>query len=226
MKKVLHQVETAQQIFRERMHDMKATGGLTQERYCRFLSMQYHLTRGVQRHFMAIAANPLTAKKKGLRKFLIGFAQEEEFHYEIAKADLKNLGQEPKEIPFDTYLWWKYFDSVIETQPFIRLGATTILENISDGAGPQLDEMIKEGGYLTPKNLRFLTIHRHGPNLAHGEEILKALEEADLNEAEEADVLRGAQHATIFYMRFLHWIMTGEELKFGTIAAEPVKRAG
>jgi hypothetical protein len=31
---------------------------------------------------------------------------------------------------------------------------------------------------LNPKNLRFLTIHRHGPNLDHGNQILHVLESA------------------------------------------------
>lgn len=213
MKQVIAQMKEAQELFRSKLEAMKENGGLTKERYIRFLSMQYHLTKGVQKHFMAVAANSVTAKKRNLRKFLINFAQEEEFHFEIAKADLKDLGQEPLPIPFDTQLWWNYFDSVIQTKPFIRLGATCILENIADGSADVLDEMIKTSSFLGPKNLRFLTIHRHGPNLAHGDQIIEALTEADLSEEETADVLLGAQRATVFYMRFAHWIVTGEELK-------------
>lgn len=213
MKDVTAQMEKAQKLFREKLQEMQNNGGLTKERYTRFLSMQYHLTKGVQKHFMAIAANSLTARKKNLRKWLINFAQEEEFHFEIAKADLKDLGLEPLSIPFDTQLWWNYFDSIIQTRPFIRLGATCILENIADGSADVLDGMIKTSDFLTPKNLRFLTIHRHGPNLAHGDQILEALSTAELSEEELQDVLLGAQRATIFYMRFAHWIVTGEELK-------------
>ena len=161
---------------------------------------------------MAIASNSKVGRKKGLRKFLINFAQEEEFHFEIAKADLKELGQEPGKMPFDTELWWLYFTSIIETRPFVRLGATCILENISDGSSEILDQMIKESGYLNPKNLRFLIIHRHGPNLAHGDQIIEALEQADLTEEELEDVAHGAQVATTMYMRFAHWIATGQNL--------------
>lgn len=213
MKEILQQVETAQKLFRSKVETMKASGGLTKDRYCRFLSMQYHLTKGVQKHFMAIAANSVTARKRNLRKFLINFAQEEEFHFEIAKADLKDLGMEPLDIPFDTQLWWNYFDSIIQTRPFIRLGATCILENIADGSSDVLDELIKSSGFLTPKNLRFLMIHRHGPNLAHGDQILEALAGADLTEQELQDVFLGAQRATVFYMRFSHWIIEGTDLK-------------
>jgi hypothetical protein len=213
MKDVIKQIEQARQLFRNKLETMKSSGGLTQERYIRFLSMQYHLTKGVQKHFMAIAANSLTAKKRNLRKWLINFAQEEEFHFEIAKADLKNLETEPLPIPFDTQLWWNYFDSILPTRPFIRLGATCILENISDGSADVLDEMIKSSTFLSPQNLRFLLIHRHGPNLAHGDQILEALSTADLTAEEQQDVLLGAQRATTFYMRFAHWIVEGEDLK-------------
>ena len=81
MKDVIAQMEKAQKLFREKLQEMQNNGGLTKERYTRFLSMQYHLTKGVQKHFMAIAANSLTARKKNLRKWLINFAQEEEFHF-------------------------------------------------------------------------------------------------------------------------------------------------
>lgn len=212
MKQIHELVQIAQTKFKNKLTEMHKDGGLTKERYTRFLTMQYHLTKGVQKHFMAIAANSKTARKKGLRKFLVNFAQEEEFHYEIAKADLKELGQEPGPMPFDTQVWWLYFGSLIETRPFVRLGATCILENIADGSSEILDQMIKESDFLNPKNLRFLIIHRHGPNLAHGDQILEALEQAELTEEELADVIHGAEVGTMLYMRFAHWIATGHNL--------------
>ncbi|MES3036643.1 MAG: hypothetical protein V4736_01935 [Bdellovibrionota bacterium] len=179
----------------------------------RFLSMQYHLTKGVQKHFMTIAAQSSIAKKRGLRKWLLQFAQEEEFHFEIAKSDLKDLGTEPLQFPFDTKLWWLYFDSVIEERPFVRLGATCILENISEGSDDILDDIIKKSTFLTPKNLKFLIIHRHGPNLAHGDQIIEALNNADLTSTEKSDLLEGAELATVMYMRAVYWIITGNLLK-------------
>lgn len=213
MKEIRELIKKAQVEFKQKLLSLDSQGGLTQERYARFLTMQYHLTKGVQRHFMAIAANSITANRRNLRKFLINFAQEEEFHYEIAKADLKALGREVEEIPLDTKIWWLFFDSIIEDRPFIRLGATCILENISSEASDILDALIKNSNYLNPKNLRFLTIHRHGPNLAHGDQILEAIQSSDLSNAELDDLAYGAHIATIFYMRSIHWIVTGEPLK-------------
>jgi hypothetical protein len=213
MKSVYDAVKIAQDLFRDKVETMAVSGGLTRERYKRFLSMQYHLTKGVQTHFMAIAANSIMAKKKDLRKWLINFAQEEEFHFEIAKADLKELDSEPLPIPFDTQLWWAYFNSIIQAKPFIRLGATCILENISDGSTDLLDKLIQDSSFLNPKNLRFLTIHRHGPNLAHGDQVLSTLSGANLSEDELKDVLLGCDHATTLYMRFAHWIVEGKDLR-------------
>jgi hypothetical protein len=212
MKQIKELVKKAQEKFKNKLIEVKDDGGLTKERYVRFLSMQYHLTNGVQKHFMGIAANPLTAKKPKLRKWLINFAQEEEFHFEIALSDLGALGSEPLPCPFDTQLWWNYFDSIIAERPFVRLGATCILENIAEGSAAVLDDMIATSGYLNKKNLKFLIIHRHGPNLDHGAQILNALKDANLSPSELADVEEGARKATTLYMRFIHWIMTGEEL--------------
>lgn len=211
MKEITAAIENAQHQFRELLLAEKDRQGLTREMYVRFLTMQYHLTKGVQRHFLFIAGHPATAKKRELRKWLIQFAQEEEFHFEIARMDLENLDTKPGPIPFDTKLWWLFFDDVIVDRPFVRLGATCILENIADGSSDVLDSLIQSSGFLTPKNLKFLTIHRHGPNLAHGDQIIEALAGANLSAEEYADVLEGTSVGTILYMRFMHWIVTGSE---------------
>ncbi len=213
MRELKSKINEAQILFREKLVTMQLDGGLTKERYIRFLSMQFHLTKGVQKHFMNIAANPITAKNKNLRKWLIKFAQEEEFHYEIAKADLKELNSDPLPIPLDTLLWWNFFDQQIEHKPYLRLGATCILENIADGSSEILDQMISTSGYLNPKNLRFLIIHRHGPNLDHGDQVLEALSNSELKTDQFSDLLSGADLATTFYMRFAHWIILGKDLR-------------
>ena len=59
--------------------------------YQRYLSFQYHLTRGVQRYFMRVAASPKLARLRKLRKFFTTFANEEELHYLVAASDLKAL---------------------------------------------------------------------------------------------------------------------------------------
>lgn len=208
------QMEFAQIQLRERFDQLLKAGGISKEQYARFLSMQYHLTKGVQKHFMGIAANSDIGKsKKRLRTWLLGFAQEEEFHYQIALNDLKNLGEPLVDCPLDIKLWWLHFDKMVQERPFARLGATCILENISEKSGDVIGQLIQQSTFLKPENLKFLTIHQHGPNLDHGNQIVEALEEADLSEAEWKDVQEGAEVATVFYLRFVHWIIHGSPLQ-------------
>jgi hypothetical protein len=207
MKEILAEIEPAQDFIRNVLIQSEASGGLTKERYARFLIMQYHLTKGVQRHFLYLAGHPKTSKKKELRKWLVGFAYEEEFHYDIARMDLEKVGVPMGPCPLDVKLWWLFFDSVIQERPFMRLGATCILENVSAKAGDVLDRMIQKSDFLNPSNLRFLTIHRHGPNLDHGNQILEILKQADLSGDDYNDAVEGAKVGATMYERFFHWIM-------------------
>lgn len=207
-------IRSSQDELRTRFTAVLENGGISKEQYVRFLSMQYHLTRGVQKHFMAIAASSEIGKnRKRLRTWLLNFAQEEEFHFQIALNDLKNLGASLADCPLDIKLWWSYFDKVVHERPLVRLGATCVLENIADGSSDVIAKLIQGSSFLKPENLKFLIIHQHGPNLAHGDQILEALSEADLNDSEWKDVLEGAQTASVFYLRFVHWVITGKELR-------------
>ncbi len=50
------QIATSQALFAALLESALRAGPVTVEQYCRYLSMQYHLTRGVQAYFFAIAA--------------------------------------------------------------------------------------------------------------------------------------------------------------------------
>ncbi len=201
------------------------TGGIVLEQYVRYLSMQFHLTKGVQKHFFRIAGHPLMARRRSLRKFLVTFGNEEELHYEIALNDLKQLGNEPLACPVDVTLWWAYFDSIIDTRPFIRLGATAILENIATTSSELIPTLFAKAGFITEKNSRFFTIHQHGPELAHGDQVLEALDQGNLTDELWADVVRGAEIGAIVYLRLVDWSLDtrarphGIEFARGTIAA-------
>src|SRR5689334_3018490 len=112
------QIEFAQTAFRNMLIAAGNDGGLTTDRYTRFLSMQHHLTKGVQRHFLIAASHPDLARRRKLRGFLVRFANEEELHFEIARQDLDRMEAPLLPRPFDVALWWAYFDSIIDTRPF------------------------------------------------------------------------------------------------------------
>lgn len=204
-------VEAAKAEFRGMLEEVAKDGGLTQERYARYLSMQYHLTKGVQRPFLTIAAHEDLGTRRELRKFLVGFANEEEFHFEIARRDLEAMGLEPHPISFDVELWWAYFNSIVQTRPFVRLGATCILENIADGSRDLIQKLFGEAKYLTQKNTVFFRIHQHDESLPHGEEILAAVSNGKLEDRHFEDLREGARKGMTMYLRMAHWALYGTE---------------
>lgn len=201
-------VAKAKKDLRVLLLDGLNTGGLTPERYQRFLSMQYHLTNGVQKHFFAIAAHPDMSHKKGLRKFLLNFGDEEETHYLIAKKDLENLDLPLLPPNLDVKIWWAFFNSIVTERPFVRLGATCILENISGGNGDIIQQMVQKTPYLNPRNMRFLIIHQH-EEIPHGDQILDALEQANLTEENIRDLEEGAEIGRTMYLRLFSWVING-----------------
>lgn len=211
---VIHKVGTAQQMFRERLERLEsAQGGLTEERYARYLSMQYHLTRGVQRHFMIAASHHDMAQLRSLRRFLLHFAEEEESHFAVARKDLVAMGRDILPCPLDVELWWSYFDRIVAEQPFVRLGATCVLENLSTGAKGVIGRLMANASYLRADNSRFFVIHRHDESLPHGEQIMQALASVPLAPRHLADLVRGVEVATVMYMRMVEWAI--DETSYG-----------
>jgi hypothetical protein len=221
MKRLLDTVHKAQELFKKELEKVAASPeGLTEAQYVRYLTMQYHLTRGVQRHFFRIAAHPDLSRRRSFRKFLLSFGNEEELHFEIARTDLKQLGLEPTECPLDVTLWWAYFDSIVDARPFLRLGGTAVLENIAGKSGPTIQKLFARAKYITEKNSRFLVMHQHDESLPHGDQILDALKEAGLEPQHWADLVKGAEIATVLYLRMCDWALRLEDPKsladFGT----------
>ena len=206
MDRVLAVVETARGLFRERLERASATGGLSLERYVRYLSMQFHLTNGVQKHFLSLAAHPAMRGRRAFREFLVDFAWEEEMHYEIARRDLEKLGREVLPCPLDARLWWLYFDTAVVDRPFVRLGATCVLENLGTGGSDLAKRLLSEAPFLDKSNSRFIQIHLH-EQLPHGQQILAALEAAKPTPDELVDLEQGARDASILYLRLAAWAL-------------------
>ncbi len=205
------QIATSQALFADLLESALRAGPVTVEQYCRYLSMQYHLTRGVQAYFFAIAANSELARRRKLRRFLCEFANEEELHYLVAGNDLLALGRKPLPEPFDVTLWHSYFRAIVATRPFIRLGAAAILENLSAGVAREPARRALSAPFMTKDNTKFLVLHQHETN-PHGEQILEALEGASLSEAELGDLFLGARQGTILYLRMARWAIDESDL--------------
>ena len=58
MNEVLEIVEKAKTAFATQLQELATRGGLSREMYVRYLTFQYHLTKGVRRHFLKVAGHP------------------------------------------------------------------------------------------------------------------------------------------------------------------------
>jgi len=211
MNEVIEIVEKAKAVFATQLQALSASGGMSREIYVRYLSFQYHLTKGVQRHFLKVAGHPRLSGKTGLRNFLFKFGLEEEAHYKVAEIDLDRMGVKPLPCPLDVSLWWAYFDQIVEQRPFVRLGATCVLENLGAGAGALGHRLLDEAPFLNKGNTRFLTIHFH-ELLPHGDQIISALTSAPLEPLDIEELIEGANIGSILYLRMAAWAMRSDPL--------------
>lgn len=205
------QIAISQAQFAQVLESALRAGPVTVDQYCRYLSMQYHLTRDVQTYFFAVAANAALAKRRKLRRFLCEFANEEELHYLVAGKDLLALGRKPLAEPFDVTLWHSYFRSVVTTRPFLRLGAAAILENLSAGVAREPSRRALSAPFMTKENTKFLVLHQHETN-PHGQQILDALDAETLSESELSDLFLGARQGTVLYLRMAKWAVDEHEI--------------
>lgn len=208
-------IEEAQNVFEKLLLD-HTSEGFTKDQYVRYLSMQYHLVRDVHRHFYSIAGHASLHENKNLRTFLITFANEEETHYRVAENDLKAIGMKPLNPPIEVYLWKAFFDSILQTRPFLRLGATCILENIAMKSDKTIERLMSGTSFLTKENSRFVQIHRHQDE-AHGAEILSSLKESKLTKDEQNDLYEGSIIGANLFLRMFKWSITPAEQSLITI---------
>jgi hypothetical protein len=204
MRHILATIATAQAQLAELLASYLDHHGTTREQYVRYLSFQYHLTKGVQRYFLRIAAHPDLARRRKMRLFLSNFANEEELHYLVAASDLDKLGELPLPLPFDVELWHSYFNNIVDRRPFVRLGAATILENISDGVAKPWVRKALTGSFLNRDNTKFLVLHQH-ETLPHGDQLLKIIDESNLTPGHFEDLYEGACKGTVLYLRMARW---------------------
>jgi hypothetical protein len=199
-------IATAQSELAKLLEKALVDGPLSVNQYQRYLSMQYHLTRGVQTYFLRAAAHDELARKRRLRKFLFDFANEEELHYLVAECDLRRMGLPVLPQPLDVTLWHAHFGAVVDRWPFLRLGAACVLENIAGGvAGPMVRKAL-QAPFLAPENSRFIVLHLHEAQ-PHGEQILEALASAGTGPAQQDDLATGARQAAVLFLRMMEWAL-------------------
>jgi len=192
-------VEESGFIFREMLQGAATSGGLSRLAYIRYLQMQYHLTKEVQRYFLTVAAHPCMSGKREYREFLFRFALEEEPHYGIAQKDLADLGALVDDSPLDVRLWHSYFTQIVQSNPYKRLGAASVLETIGTLASDVIKELLENAPYLTDSNTRFVVIHMH-ETLPHGTQFLLELTNSEPSPSEVDDIVSGAIDGGLMYL--------------------------
>ena len=213
MKNVLDNVEKAKADFRTLIEASEiANNGLEREQYIRYLQMQYHLVKDVQRQFYQIAGHPEIYSNRKLSEFLIGFGTEEGPHYKMAERDLADLDAPLGTPPLDVKLWWNYFGNLIPSKPLVRLGGTCVLENVGSAVGDLIDLAISKSSFLTPKNTTFLILHKHEV-VNHGEQVLEAIANAKLSDEQLSDICLGIAESEVMFQRMFHWVLKGQNLK-------------
>lgn len=212
-------IENAQSEFRERLIAYLEDNADRRDAYQRYLTFQYHMTKGVQSYFFRVAASPKLSKKRALRQFFVQFANEEELHYLVAASDLGAMGLEVMPEPFDVTLWHAYFNAIVDERPFVRVGAALILENISDGKAREAVQKALSDDFLNRANTKFLVLHMH-ETLPHGEQLMEALTSVQLEDADIDDLILGAKQGTILYLRMVDWALGLDKLSRETFDQE------
>lgn len=132
-------------------------------------------------------------------------------------------------VPIDVELWHAYFTSIVAERPFVRLGAATVLENISSGTAKPWVTRALQGPFLNCENTKFLVLHQH-ETLPHGVQILDAIAQAGLQPNHFDDLVEGARKGTVLYLRMAEWALKPDSLpamlddRAATTSAEEVER--
>jgi len=206
MNDLIQVIRDAQREFALLLRRARTEAPLSIEQYQRYLSMQYHLTRGVQTYFMRAAAHRDLVRRKTLRKFLFNFANEEEQHYLVAANDLSRMGLPILSEPFDVTLWHTYFRSIVDERPFLRLGAACVLENLSGGEAREETRAALRAPFLNAANTKFLVLHQHEA-LPHGDQIVEAMAASSLDKTQIDDLVLGAKKGMVLYLRMAEWAL-------------------
>ncbi|OAB55233.1 hypothetical protein AY600_14140 [Phormidium willei BDU 130791] len=201
-------VRQARDAMAERLAALNAAGGMSEDQYVRYLSMQYHLTKDVQRVFMIAASHPDFSSRRALRDYLFRIGIEEEPHFRIAEEDVQGLGRSLVEMPLDLRLWHAHFNALIHDRPLVRIGAHCVLENIVVGLEEKVMGLLSQAPFVTRQTSRFVVLHTHA-DAPHGQDIFRVLEAAKLDARHLADLVEGARDGGTMFLRLIDWSVSG-----------------
>lgn len=179
-----------------------AASGISKMAYTQYLSDQAFMVRDVCPQMLAVASSPELAGRNSLRRFLIELALEEEAHHEIARTDLQSLDVEVRPPSLDARLWHLYSSALATSKPFQRLGVSVVLENSGAVVGSVVRTILAESPFLNAGNTKFVRAHLHD-DIPHGEQLLRALDDGELDNSEIRTLETGIEDAGTMLARLL-----------------------
>jgi hypothetical protein len=137
------------------------------DQYKHFLDTMYHYTRNTGDKAMEAAKYVQTDE---LRNFFTHFVEEEDWHYKLARDDLRALGLKPSaHKPQEVVEFDNYWASLAGKHHNWYLGSLYVFENIVKYVANDIRDFIKRLD-LKKAESRWLAIHTEA-DIEHGEEV-------------------------------------------------------
>ncbi len=162
--------------------------------YQDFLNMMYHYTLGSEDRLRGAAK---LTPDEGLRAFYLELADEEAFHFELARQDLAAFGRQPRdETPAEVARFEAFWQSIGSEDHAAHLGALYALESV---ASHLAQKAVAELGRLKlgPKEARFVLVHLEADE-EHGSMCQAHCQRVGAVDPES--LLRGARSAAGFWV--------------------------
>ncbi|KTD57221.1 iron-containing redox enzyme family protein [Legionella shakespearei] len=164
------------------------------DEYRRFLNMMFHYTLKSGDRLKFAAEKALHPK---LKQVFSELAEEEQYHYRLAQADLQNMGTEPSDdSPPEPVAFHEYWMGITPDDQFEYVGAMYVLENIASHIKPYLMPHFARLA-LQPGQSRFIMTHLVADE-DHGQRLKELSDEAQGNDVEQ--VIRGGEKARKFWL--------------------------
>jgi hypothetical protein len=206
MKDVQDVLATASNQLEELLASSQKNGSINIDNYYRYLTMQYYLVKDVQVHFFRSAAHPALRHYVELRQFLINFAFAEEPGYEAARSDLEAMGKPVADCPLDMALWRLFFSAVIDAAPFVRLGATCLLQSLGEVASRHLQPLLMQSTFFSESNTKFLMLNFE-TQPSKVATLFDTISETNITSSEVRDLELGAKIGATLILRQMHWAL-------------------
>ena len=152
------------------------------EQYKHFLDTMYHYTKNTGYKAQEASEN---VQSKELQEFFKAFVAEEDWHYKLARDDLRAMGLQVSETsPKEVVAFDEFWESLKDKNENWYLGALYVFENIARYVAKDVREFIERHD-LSKAQSRWLAEHAEA-DIEHGEQVAQLVEKYVGNNPEAA----------------------------------------